>query len=387
MYKTVQIILKPTKEQSKVLYKTMLQFTKSFNIVCKVGWKQHNGNACTLHRLTYRYCRKVLPNLVSDFHVQARQKAAAAIKSTIAVEKKGWRVSCPHSLLCSPRYDLHTFKLDWERGIVNLASVKGRVKIPFNLYQYARYAADYPTPVAELTYRKGVYCLHVCVKLPDVKFISNGKAVGVDLGITRPAVSSDNRFHGNRHMAEVVNKTFRLKRVLRANGSKSAKRHLRSLAGREQRYRRDCDHVISSAIVKGMEAGTVVVLENLKNIRSRIKMYDKETSRRFHVWSYAQLKRFLEYKAEQIGCRVVAVDPKRTSQRCSRCGYIHKDNRRSLGEFLCVKCDFHLNADLQASRNIRDKYLVGWGISPSDALSSTSVLSQPSHLVRDKLTV
>ena len=37
---------------------------------------------------------------------------------------------------------------------------------------------------------------------------------------------------------------------------------------------------------------------------------------------------------------------------------------------------FHLNADLQAPGNIRDKYLVGWSIFPSDTLLSTSGLSR-----------
>jgi len=227
----------------------------------------------------------------------------------------------------------------------------------------------------------------VVIKLPDVEFASNGKAIGVDLGVTRPAVSSDNKFHGNRHMKEVVNKVFRLRRALQANGSKSAKRHLRCLAGREQRFRRDCDHVISSSIVKGIEPGTTIVLENLTNIRNRVKVYHGEASRRLHSWSFAQLKTFIEYKAEAKGCQVVMIDPRKTSQRCSRCGYIYRGNRKSQSEFLCRKCGFHLNADLQASRNIRDKFLVGWSISPSDAPMSTGVSSRslPKGKGRDKL--
>ena len=86
--------------------------------------------------------------------------------------------------------------------------------------------------------------------------------------------------------------------------------------------------------------------------------------------------------------RLYSSTPCKTSQRCSRCGFTYRGNRRSQSEFLCCKCGFHLNADLQASRNIRDKYLVGWSISPSDALSSTSVSSRslPVGKGRDKLT-
>ena len=373
--RTVIIILHPSPEQNDALHETMRQFTESFNIVCQEGWERGDTNAYNLHRFTYYSCKKYLPYLTSDLHIQARQKASETLKSIKARIKKGEKVSCPKSKCCSPRYNLHTFKLYWDKGIVSISTTSGRMKIPFILPEYAKYAIDCPTATADLCYREGRFYLNTVVKLPDIEFVSNGKALGVDLGITRPAVSSDNRFHGNRHMAEVSKRNFRLKRALQSNGSKSAKRHLRNLAGREERFRRDCDHVISSSILKGVEQGTTIVVENLTNIRTRCKASRGEAKRRLHSWSFARLKGFLEYKAEAIGCQVIAVDPRHTSQRCSECGFIYRGNRASQSEFLCRKCGFHLNADLQASRNIRDKYLVGWSISPSDALISTSVSS------------
>jgi len=45
------------------------------------------------------------------------------------------------------------------------------------------------------------------------------------------------------------------------------------------------------------------------------------------------------------------VNPKHTSQRCSRCGFVHKWNRHGLG-FRCGNCGFSLNADLNGARNI-----------------------------------
>jgi len=81
-------------EQDDILHETMQQFTESFNAVCRTDWEQHNGNADTLHHLTYRHCKDALPNLVSDLHIQARQKAAEAIKSAITREKKGLKTGC-----------------------------------------------------------------------------------------------------------------------------------------------------------------------------------------------------------------------------------------------------------------------------------------------------
>ena len=378
MDRTIKLPLKPTVEQAEILLETMRQFTSSFNIVCTEGWRLKQGNAFTLHKITYRDCKTAYPDLVSDLHCQARQKASEAVKSAIALAKKGRKVNRPSSTLCPPRFNLHTFKVDWSEGVVNLSTTNGRQKVKFNV---PGYVADMlsegiiKTATADLIYRKGRFVLHVVVKLPDVAFIDNGTALGVDLGVCRPAVTSDGRMHGKKVWREISKRRFRLKRKLQSNGSKSAKRHLRSLAGREQRFRRDCDHVLSKSILIGVTAGTTVVVENLTNIRQRVKATRGDAKRRLHSWSFAQAKSFLEYKAEARGSRIVAVDPRHTSQRDNDCGSISRNNRRSQSKFVCASCGHRANADLNAAKNIRDRYLVGW-FSPSSGLLSESLSSQ-----------
>ncbi|MCE7733967.1 MAG: transposase, partial [Candidatus Heimdallarchaeota archaeon] len=52
---------------------------------------------------------------------------------------------------------------------------------------------------------------------------------------------------------------------------------------------------------------------------------------------------------------VVYINPAYTSQRCSDCGFISKKNRNR-ANFACISCGFNLNSDLNASRNIENKY-------------------------------
>ena len=66
-----------------------------------------------------------------------------------------------------------------------------------------------------------------------------------------------------------------------------------------------------------------------------------------------------------------------TSQKCSRCGTILRSNRKSQSLYICNQCFLHLNADLNASRNIRQNYMaairspIGFqSMSPSDAPST-----------------
>jgi IS605 OrfB family transposase len=105
------------------------------------------------------------------------------------------------------------------------------------------------------------------------------------------------------------------------------------------------------------QPGSTIVLENLTNIRRRIKAKRKTANkRRLHGWSFAQLNSFIRYKAEARGCTVVGVDPRHTSQTCSRCGHIARNNRRARAWFKCRVCDFELHADLNGARNIAAKY-------------------------------
>jgi IS605 OrfB family transposase len=266
--------------------------------------------------------------------------------------------------------------VEWKASAVSLSTTSGWMLVPFNLPKYAAYAVRLPVATADLIFRRGRFYLHVVVDLPAVEVPDTGPTIGVDLGVSRPAVSSDNRFHGKHHWREVTKRTFRLRRALQANGSKSAKRHLRRLAGREKRFRRDCDHVLSKSILRDLPPGTTIVVEDLTHIRARVKARKGEGKRRLHAWSFEQLRSFLEYKAEAKGCRVVAVDPRYSSQRCNVCGHVERANRKSQSEFRCCQCGHRQNADLNGAKNVRDKHLVGWAISVPGGPLSTGLLSQ-----------
>ena len=63
---------------------------------------------------------------------------------------------------------------------------------------------------------------------------------------------------------------------------------------------------------------------------------------------WGALERKLAYKAGAL----LKVDPAYTSQTCSRCGHVHRDNRPSQAVFACGACGFRANADHNAAINI-----------------------------------
>jgi putative transposase len=56
--------------------------------------------------------------------------------------------------------------------------------------------------------------------------------------------------------------------------------------------------------------------------------------------------------ADKAPRRVERVNPAFTSQRCSACGYVSAENRKSQASFACIACKFACNADVNAARNI-----------------------------------
>lgn len=58
---------------------------------------------------------------------------------------------------------------------------------------------------------------------------------------------------------------------------------------------------------------------------------------------------------EQFGIQIVAVNPAYTSQECSRCHYVSKDNRKTQKDFVCQHCHYSCNADVNAGRVINQR--------------------------------
>jgi IS605 OrfB family transposase len=132
----------------------------------------------------------------------------------------------------------------------------------------------------------------------------------------------------------------------------------RRMRDKEAQFRRHENHVISRRIVESASrTGRGIALEDLEGIRERVTARGGDAHNRLSGWAFAQLGRFIGYKAKLAGIPVVFVDPRDTSRTCAECGHREKANRRSQGEFLCKGCGHEDHADANAARNIRCRAL------------------------------
>lgn len=130
------------------------------------------------------------------------------------------------------------------------------------------------------------------------------------------------------------------------HGSKTRMRPIEFAQDKVSNFRDTVNHKYSRYIVDFAERNRcgVIQMEDLKGIS-----FDNTFLKN---WTYHDLQQKIKYKAEERGIKVVLINPEYTSQRCSACGYIDRENRSNQSTFKCIQCGFETNADYNASKNI-----------------------------------
>ncbi len=187
-----------------------------------------------------------------------------------------------------------------------------------------------PTSAQLCKHRDGNYYIHIQIKDDAPKPLNSDNVIGVDFGRTDLAVTSDGKKWSGKEIRDVRDKYF----CVRASGQKRASKGtrfsrrrcrqiLKRLSGRERRFQRHVNHVISKTIIKNAKkSNSLVAIEDLTGIRDRTNQQprSKTERRRSNSWAFFQLWTFLEYKGLINGVQVIPVTPRYSSQTCREVG-------------------------------------------------------------------
>lgn len=192
-------------------------------------------------------------------------------------------------------------------------------------------------------------------------------AAGIDVGVAKFATLSSGEIFEPKNSFR--NKVQRLARYQRAMSRKTkfgknwqkAKRKINKLHTTIANIRRDYLHKTSTAISKNH---AMIVIEDLqiRNMSKSSKGTSEKHGKNVKAKSglnksildqgWFEFRRQLEYKQTWRGGYVIAIPPQYTSQKCSCCGHVSRDNRMTQAKFECVVCGHSENADINAARNI-----------------------------------
>ena len=325
------------------LKSTMEEFNRACNTLSELAFQQDLHRRYDIHHEGYRLIRKE-----TSLPAQHVVNAIAKVSAVYTRDQNKWHQFKLHS---SVRYDAKSMTLSQDCQTASLTvcpkgRVTGRLQMSAKMRKQLRQGKLGP---AELVYRKGNFYLHISITIPAPEVKQPQGSLGVDLGFSRVAVTSDEKFHTAKNIRHKKACYKRTRRSLQANGSKSAKRALKRVSGRERRFVADTNHCVSKQIVADAKANDQrIVLEDLNGIRETGK------AKCVHKWSFAELQQMIRYKAARAGVEVVIVSPRYTSQTCSRC--LHLGVRPSQSNFQCRDCGYQINADLNGAKSIAKRH-------------------------------
>ncbi len=340
-----QLQLQPTDAQADALKRTLAAANSACDYVSEIAWSQKVFKKFDLQKLCYTAIRDTY-KLSAQLAIRVIAKTADAYK----LDKRTKRVFKP---LGSIAYDDRILSYALPGRKISIWTLDGRLSIPFVAGE--RQLAMLATRMGEtdLVFHRGEwYLLATCeVSEPDPSDVDG--VLGIDLGMVMLATDSDGESHTGESVEKHRQRHARVRAELQSKDTKSAKRKLKQISGKQQRFQKDVNHCISKRIVaKAERTKRAIALEDLKGIRQRARVSGPEQRARHSNWAFAQLRQYISYKAHLAGIPVILVDPAYTSRTCAVCGCNEKSNRKSQAQFLCVRCGHADNADRNAAINI-----------------------------------
>lgn len=343
MLQTLLVKLDPDREQHTALLNTMEKFNEACNFVADYAVQHRIANKIALGKVIYYPIRKKF-RLTAQMTIRAIAKTVEAYKRDKSIKPK----FKPHGAMV---YDQRI--LSWKRlDRVSILTLKGRIIVPTRIGDYQKVRIDRIRGQVDIILRNKVFYLAVVVDAPEPSKYDPVGSLGVDLGIVNLATDSDGKAYSGKKVDAVRSRYKGLRANLQKAGTKSAKRHLKKLSGRETRFKRNVNHVISKRlVVKTKDTARMLVLEDLTDIRKQTTVRQHQRHRH-SSWAFRQLRSFIEYKAALAGVPTLAVNPRGTSHICPKCGHNERKNRPSRDLFRCVQCGFAGSADHIAAINI-----------------------------------
>jgi len=361
-------LLKPSRCKSV----TLNCIFESYNLACSdilEFWKSNIGITQTaLHHATYKGIR-IKYKLPADYAISARVTAWNRRKIT----KK---VKCVPVRLTNKLFRYDTTPRD--NPVIAITSF-GRKRVVLPIKQdnaFKRFkeieSEGYIFNSLLLLKRDGNYIIQAVMQkeFPNPEIRPN--MIGIDIGSANLCALSVRNADGRiikqlyfgRDVVLKQHKISNRRSKLQSKADKGSSKAIKALR-KLKRYQSNFVNtrswqVASKAVDLAIRYNANINIENLKRLRAGRKLGNSKGRKVNGLISripYGKFFHALGCIALRNGVKVNRVNPRHTSQRCSRCGHTEKANRITQALFVCKHCSFTCNADRNASHNIATSVL------------------------------
>ncbi|WP_241392560.1 transposase [Rippkaea orientalis] len=269
---TVACKLQVANTLAKEIDETMMVFA------CACDWVNQNTpekmtNKTAMQSLVYQDVR-VNFGLSSNLAIQAIRRVCANRKTA---KQKGKKVKefKPTSI----SYDARIFSFresDWTVS-VKLLNSRQRIKLLIGNYQIGLLKSKNPTSATLVKRKSGNYYIHITLDEPTQPEAKTDKVLGVDLGRTDIATTSEGESWSGKQITAKRNHYAKLRTTIQkkaSKGTRSSRRRCRQLlarlSGKERRFQKHINHEISRQLVNNAVTNKqAIAIEDLTGIRER----------------------------------------------------------------------------------------------------------------------
>jgi len=333
----------------------MEMFRHMVNECLKVGLANNVSAMKKLSKLCYSALVKY--DIVSYYKLHAISKAAGMLATRKKSMRRGHKTKDPYmrnpSLVSSYGFEIANGSLRVPLGD------REYFDIPLNNYVKG-ILSDHTLKVRSFTLTPET--LSICYS-KEVTEIGCTTTVGVDRNLENLTVGNDEQAtrYDLSKAVQIAENTRSIIRSFKRNDVRIQKKIVSKYGRRRANRIRQLMHHVSKAVVEiAKEQKTAIAFEDIRFIR---RLYQSGNGQgrnyryRLNGWSFAEIKRQIEYKAAWTGVPTITLtknETRGTSSLCPRCG-----ERLQVGTFkrmlYCPNCKHEMDRDVVAAMNIAYK--------------------------------
>jgi len=348
--------LYPTKKQEEKLQQTLDKCRMVYNFcLSELNAQDAVDKAMVQARIVdLKICEPELEAVYSKTLQYECHRLFSNLSALSALKKKGRKTGLlrfkSRNAFKSFTYNQSGFKLAETKSRLNLLHLSKIGAIPIRCHR------SFTGQIKQITvkkYRSGKWYAFVCVE-KEIKTEKKQieRAVGIDLGLINYTYDSDGCRTDHPHYLKKALKNLKkqqkwLSRKKKGSGKREKQRmKLARSFERTVNQRDDFLHKLSRHYISNYD---LIVIEDLK-VRNMVRMHYLAQTIQDASWS--KLVQMMAYKAERAGKTLLKIDPKSTSQRCSRCNEI-AEKTLAARTHKCPYCGLELDRDHNAAINIK----------------------------------
>lgn len=357
MFKTYKYRLYPNKQQIEQIQKTFGCCRFVYNQTLSYRKEIYETQKKSMNKTSSNnYCNQVLKKEYEWLKEVDKFALTNAIYNMDSAYQRFFKGYSSYPKFKSKRNNKKSYSTNFTNNNIEISFENNKIKLPKLKWVKAKIHREFMGKIKSATISQvpsDKYYVSIMVEQEIKELPKNDFAIGIDLGLTDFAITSDGVKYSNpRYLQKSLNKLAKEQRKLSRKKKRSKNRNkqrikVAKLHEHISNQRKDFLHKLSFELINENQ---VICLEDLQ---VKEMQQNKYLSQSASDVGWYEFRRQLEYKAKWYGREISFVDKwYPSSQICSNCGNNTGKKELSIREFDCPYCGKHHDRDINASINI-----------------------------------